>query len=287
MNLQALLNASRQQLGEALALPADEARIEAQMLLGEALGVNRAWMISHAEHVLTFDESARFQALLQRRLRGEPIAYILGRREFYGLDLSVAPGVLIPRPDTETLVEAVLARVPESRATTILDLGTGSGAIALALGAHRPSSRVTAVDRSPEALAIAQQNGKTLGIANVAFFTSDWFSALGEVRFDIIASNPPYIAAADPHLAAGDLRFEPPTALASGSDGLDDIRRIVEKAPAYLNLDGWLLLEHGYDQAARVADLLTCRGFAEVGHAADLAGIERVTFGRWPESPLA
>jgi release factor glutamine methyltransferase len=277
---QTLLNQARQQLAAALGLEANEARIEAQMLLGEVLDVSRAWMIANAEATLAPALSERFFALLQRRLDGEPVAYILGRREFYGLEFKVAPGVLIPRPDTETLVETALQRIPAPSPLRVLDLGTGSGAIAIAIAVHRPQAQVVAVDASPAALDIARTNAAALGAANLRLLQSDWFSALEQQCFEIIVSNPPYIAAADPHLTQGDLRFEPSTALASGADGLDDIRRIVATAPAHLTAGGWLFLEHGYDQSGRVAELLKGEGFAEVGHATDLAGIERVTFGR-------
>lgn len=286
MTLQALLNQARQQLAVVLNLPPDEARIEAHILLAEALNATRAWMITHADQALSPEQITRFDGLLQRRLAGEPVAYILGRREFYGLDLAVRPGVLIPRPDTETLVEAALRLIPEdsaSNATRVLDLGTGSGAIALAIAINRPMAYVTAVDRSPEALAVARENAARLDARNLRVLESDWFSGVPQQdRYDIIVSNPPYIADADPHLAQGDLRFEPSAALASGRDGLADIRRIVEEAPCYMAAGGWLLLEHGYDQAAKVAALLVGRGFVEVGHAADLAGVLRVTFGRSP-----
>jgi release factor glutamine methyltransferase len=261
-------------------LEASEARIEAHMLLGEALNVSRAWMIANAEEALPPELSERFFTLLQRRLGGEPVAYILGRREFYGLEFNVGPGVLIPRPDTETLVEAALQRIPAQSQMHVLDLGTGSGAIAIAIAVHRPLARVVAVDASPAPLDIARKNAAALGAANLLLLHSDWFSALEQQRFEIIVSNPPYIAATDPHLTQGDVRFEPSSALASGADGLDDIRRIIETAPEHLEAAGWLLLEHGYDQSGRVAELLKAEGFAEVGHAADLAGIERVTFGR-------
>jgi release factor glutamine methyltransferase len=291
---QALLTEARQQLVQTLQLPADEARVDAQTLLRHALDVTRAWLIAHADHALGSEEQARFEGLLQRRLRGEPVAYILGSREFYGLDFSVAPGVLIPRPDTETLVEAALRLIPETppspqpspasgRGSTlrILDLGTGCGAIAIAIAVHRPAAAITAVDQSEAALAIARKNAEKLGATNLRLLKSDWFSALKDERFDFIVSNPPYIADADPHLSQGDLRFEPSSALASGTDGLDDIRRIVATAPAHLERGGWLLLEHGYDQAERVAGLLKEAGFTEIGHATDLAGIQRVTLGKF------
>jgi release factor glutamine methyltransferase len=277
---QALLNQARQQLAAELGLEASEARIEAQMLLGEALNVSRAWMIANAEEALPPELNDRFLTLLQRRLGGEPVAYILGRREFYGLEFKVGPGVLIPRPDTETLVEAALQRIPAQSPMHVLDLGTGSGAIAIAIAFHRPQARVVAVDFSQAALDIARKNAAALGTTNLHLLRSDWFSALEQQCFEIIVSNPPYIAAADPHLTQGDLRFEPSSALASGADGLDDIRRIIETAPEHLEAGGWLLLEHGYDQSGKVAELLKAEGFAEVGHAADLAETERVTFGK-------
>lgn len=280
MTPQALLTDARQRLKEALSLPPDEARSEAQILLCAALNVTRAWLIAHAQQMLTDVQVSDFHKLLHRRLLGEPVAYILGRREFYGLDFAVAPGVLIPRPDTETLVEAILARIPESAPLRILDLGTGSGAIAISIAVNRPRTQAIAADRSEAALKIARENASRLGATHLRFVTSDWFSALDGEIFDIIASNPPYIADADPHLGQGDLRFEPRSALAAGGDGLDDIRRIVRQAPAHLAPGGWLLLEHGYDQAQPVADLLKQAGFTEIGHAADLAGISRVTLGR-------
>ena len=285
MTPQALLSKARQQLAQDLGLPADEARVDAQTLLRHALNASRAWLIAHADQPLTNEEQACFDSLLQRRLKGEPVAYILGRREFYGLEFIVAPGVLIPRPDTETLVDAALKLIPETSSASwrILDLGVGSGAIAIAIAVNRPDAQVTGIEQSAEALAITRKNAELLAASNLRLLQSDWFSAVEGETFDIIVSNPPYIAAADPHLEQGDLRFEPPSALASGADGLNDIRRIVALAPAHLNHDGWLLLEHGYDQAERVAGLLKEAGFSEIGHAADLAGIQRVTLGRYSQ----
>lgn len=272
---------ARQQLATTLNLPANEAAIEARILLRHVLGgVSRAWLISHDDQALTPGQQSLFEGLLQRRLKGEPIAYILGQREFYGLDLKLTEDVLIPRPDTETLVEAALLRIPSDRPCSVLDLGTGSGAIAIAIALHRPLASVTAVDRSGTALAVARSNAERLGTGNLRLLQSNWFSALGGQIFDVIVSNPPYIAAADPHLRQGDLRFEPPDALASGADGLDDIRIIVAQAPTHLGQGGWLLLEHGYDQAEQVAGLLKQAGLREIGHAADLAGIQRVTLGK-------
>ena len=282
-NIQETLTQAQHQLASALSLPASEARIEAQLLLRRALG-----NISHAQLLMVDRESMPqvqaegFGEMLQRRLAGEPVAYILGQREFYGLILFVSPDVLIPRADTETLVEAALARIPEQQSFHTLDLGTGSGAIALAIASQRPLSKVTAVDASLLALQVAKHNAEALRLANVRLLLSDWFAAVAKETFDVIVSNPPYIAANDPHLAQGDLRFEPATALASGADGLDDIRRIVSAAPHFLKPTGWLLLEHGYDQAPAVRQLLEENGFIEVGSEKDLAGIERVTLGRTP-----
>ena len=279
--MRATLAAARLKLQTLLDLPAGEAAIEAQALLSQVMdGVSRAWMICHEEQALTPDQQAGFDALLQRRLQGEPIAYILGRREFYGLDLSVSPAVLIPRPDTETLVDAALLHIPVDQACHALDLGTGSGAIAIAIAMHRPQARVTAVDYSQATVSVARSNATRLEVSNLQLLQSDWFDAVTGVLFDVIVSNPPYIAATDPHLAQGDLRFEPSAALSSGADGLDAIRRIVAQAPAHLKTDGWLLLEHGHDQAGPVAGLLLAAGFESVSHVRDLAGIQRVTQGR-------
>ncbi|MBU1214868.1 MAG: peptide chain release factor N(5)-glutamine methyltransferase [Gammaproteobacteria bacterium] len=263
----------------ALKLEHDEARSEVQTLLQAALRVNRAYLLAHPEHVLTEQEFFRYQTSLQRRLQGEPLAYILGEREFFGLNFKVTPATLIPRPDTELLVEQALARIP-SHGARVLDLGTGSGAIALSIAHARPDVEMTAVDASEAALAVAQENARRLGIRNAGFVLSDWFSALAGLHFDLIVSNPPYIAEQDIHLGQGDLRFEPASALAAGVDGLDDIRRIIAGAVSHLTGSGWLLLEHGYDQAARVRALLRQAGFENVISNNDLAGIERVSGGR-------
>ncbi|MDD5471783.1 MAG: peptide chain release factor N(5)-glutamine methyltransferase [Sideroxydans sp.] len=263
----------------ALKLEHDEARSEVQTLLQAALRVNRAYLLAHPEHVLTEQEFFRYQTSLQRRLQGEPLAYILGEREFFGLNFKVTPATLIPRPDTELLVEQALARIP-SHGARVLDLGTGSGAIALSIAHARPDVEMTAVDASEAALAVAQENARRLGIRNAGFVLSDWFSALAGLHFDLIVSNPPYIAEQDIHLGQGDLRFEPASALAAGVDGLDDIRRIIAGAVSHLTGSGWLLLEHGYDQAARVRAFLRQAGFDNVISNNDLAGIERVSGGR-------
>ncbi len=250
------------------------------MLLQAALDTDRAWLLAHGNDVLDTAAHKRFETLLIRRLRGEPVAYIIGRREFYGLEFSVTPATLIPRPDTETLVEATLARMAPGSSCSVLDLGTGSGAIAIAIAAARPQARVIAVDRSSDALQVAQDNARRLNTTNVALLQSDWFSALDSCRFDLIVSNPPYIEADDTHLQQGDLRFEPMSALAAGPDGLDCIRVIVAEAKTHLHPRGWLLLEHGYDQAAQVRKLLLDAGYTEVASLCDLAAIERVTLGR-------
>jgi release factor glutamine methyltransferase len=273
-----LLTQDKAALESALSLDSITARIEVQMLLQHVLGVSRAYLLAHPEQVLDEAQAPAYRALLQRRLAGEPLAYILGEREFFGLDFRVTPATLIPRPDTELLVELALERIPQRG--RVLDLGTGSGAIALSIAHSRPDAEVTAADFSIEALEVAQENARRLNIGNARFMQSDWFSALAGERFDLIVSNPPYIADADAHLEQGDLRFEPRTALASGVDGLDDIRRIIAGAKAHLTAGGWLMFEHGYDQAERVRELLDATGFAEVFSARDLAGIERVSGGR-------
>jgi release factor glutamine methyltransferase len=277
-----LLTRDKAALESVLALDSITARIEVQMLLQHVLGVNRAYLLAHPERVLDNAEFANYRALLQRRLSGEPLAYILGEREFFGLDFRVTPATLIPRPDTELLVELALQRVPQRGRA--LDLGTGSGAIALSIAHSRPDAAVTAVDASADALEVARENARRLDLSNVRFVNSDWFSALAGEGYDLIVSNPPYIEDADAHLSQGDLRFEPRSALASGADGLDDIRRIVAGAKAHLNPGGWLMFEHGYDQAARARELLETAGYAEVFSARDLSGIERVSGGRYAQA---
>jgi release factor glutamine methyltransferase len=260
-------------------LNTEEANLEAQLLLQHVLNVNRAWLIAHENDALQPNIHAAFEALLQRRLNGEPIAYILGYREFYGLKLKVTPDTLIPRPDTETLVEAALAKIPRDKILRILDLGTGTGAIALAIAKHRPSAQVIAVDASQAALNVATENATNLKITNIEFVLSDWFANLHGEKFDVIVSNPPYIERNDVHLTQGDLRFEPMTALASGQDGLDDIKQIIAHATHHLNPHGCLLLEHGYNQAHSVADLLKNAGFSGIETIKDLGGNSRVTLG--------
>ena len=256
-------------------------RLDAELLLAHTLGKSRGYLHTWPERELEASQLERYQAALARRRAGEPVAYILGRQGFWSLDLDVASHTLIPRPDTELLVETALALLPATP-LQVLDLGTGTGAIALALASERPAWQVTGVDRVPEAVALAQGNGIRLQLANARFAESCWFSALAGQRFQLIVSNPPYIAAADPHLSQGDVRFEPSSALVAGIDGLDDIRLIIEQAPEHLLAGGWLLLEHGFDQAEAVRELLVQRGFATVESRRDLGGHQRISLGQWP-----
>ncbi|WP_329843625.1 peptide chain release factor N(5)-glutamine methyltransferase [Stenotrophomonas sepilia] len=261
-----------------------DARHEAELLLLHVLERPRSWLFAHATDPLAANDQAAFEALLARRVAGEPVAYLTGRRGFWTLDLEVDPATLIPRPETELLVELALERLPPDQALQLADLGTGSGAIALALASERPRAQVLATDASPGALAVAARNAARHELDNVRFAEGghDWYAPLQGVRFDLIASNPPYIASNDPHLEQGDLRFEPSTALASGMDGLDDIRRIVEGGQAHLRPGGWLLVEHGWDQGAAIRALFEATGFAEVQTVQDLEQRDRITLGRRP-----
>ena len=257
-------------------------RLDAQMLLLLAMGRgldDRAWLLTHDPDRLPGDAAGRFEDLVRRRLTGEPVAYLAGEKAFFGLDLRVDARVLVPRPDTETLVEWALDALPATSAR-LLDLGTGSGAIALAVKHRRPDVGVTATDASADALAVACANAKRLGLA-VDFCPGHWLQAVPGRRFDVIASNPPYIAEGDEHLAA--LGHEPIGALTAGPDGLDDIRTIVVQSPSALVPGGWLLLEHGHDQATPVRALLRQHGFERVGSRTDLSGIERCSGGIWPQ----
>lgn len=268
-------------LSEARLPDSPSARLDAELLLAAALGKPRSFLHTWPERVVSGEAAELYASYLARRRNGEPVAYILGRQGFWSLDLEVAPHTLIPRPDTELLVETALALVPAAPAR-VLDLGTGSGAIVLALACERPLWRLIGVDRIDDAVALAERNRVRLQLDNVEFRESHWFSTLGAERFDLIVSNPPYIAARDPHLDEGDVRVEPSSALVSGADGLDDIRLIVSEAPAHLNAGGWLLLEHGYDQAAAVRELLARQGFEAVESRRDLGGHERISLGRLP-----
>lgn len=262
-----------------LGLEPSTSRIEIQTLLQAALQVNRAYLYAHAEQVLDAAQEAAYLALFERRAQGEPIAYILGKREFFGLEFKVTPATLIPRPDTELLVEQAMQRIPAQRPCAVLDLGTGTGAIALSIAQARPQANVVAVDASEQALRVARDNQLNLGVNNVSLLLSDWFSALQGRNFDVIVSNPPYIRSDDIHLQQGDVRFEPMTALASGIDGLHDIRNICSRSMQFLLPGGCLLLEHGYDQAQQVREILHASGFQAVFTERDLAGVERVTGG--------
>jgi release factor glutamine methyltransferase len=255
-------------------------RLDVELLLAHVLGKSRSYLHTWPERELEAQQLERFQAALVRRQAGEPVAYILGQQGFWSLQLEVAAHTLIPRPDTELLVETALASLPATPAR-LLDLGTGSGAIALALASERSAWRVTGVDRITEAVALAERNRARLKLTNANFIESHWFSALVGQRYQLIVSNPPYIAADDRHLAQGDVRFEPSSALVAGADGLDDIRLIIEQAPGYLEAGGWLLLEHGFDQAAAVRELFCERGFSAVQSRRDLGSHERISLGRF------
>ena len=257
------------------------ARLDAELLLAAALGKSRSYLHTWPEKIVSSESALTFAEYLLRRRAGEPVAYILGQQGFWKLDLEVAPHTLIPRPDTELLVETALDLLPASPAR-VLDLGTGSGAIALALASERPAWHITAVDRVLEAVALAERNRQRLQLDNVHVLTSHWFSALDGQRFDLIISNPPYIAAGDVHLGQSDVRFEPESALVAGVDGLDDIREIIQAAPQHLNAGGQLMLEHGYDQAAAVRQLLLDAGFEQLESRKDLGTHERITLGRLP-----
>lgn len=277
--------------------------VDARALLRHVLGVDDARLIAHPGQALTSAQRARFSALVARRRAGEPVAYITGLREFFSLEFKVTPAVLIPRPETELLVEFALERIGPDEVCRVLDLGTGSGCVAVCIAKHRPLAQVVAVDSSAAALAVARDNAQRLlgGFSetpsplrgkggdggDLRFVQSDWFSALAGQRFDLIVSNPPYVAAGDPHLAQSDLRFEPAAALAAGADGLDCIRLIVAAAPKYLSDGGWLAFEHGYDQSQRCRELLAGAGFTQIFSRRDLAGIERVSGGQWKAPSLS
>ncbi len=258
--------------------------LDAQVLLAHVLGKDRAWLVAHAADALPPGSLDAFHLLARRRREGEPVAYLTGTREFWGLPLIVSPAVLIPRPETETLVELALARLPKARDVRVLDLGTGSGAIALAIAHERSRATVVATDVSAAALDVARGNACRLGIANVEFVQADWYDGIAPARrdatFDLIVSNPPYVDGADPHLRDGDVRFEPPMALTPGGDGLAAIRAIVARAHEYLTAGGMLAVEHGYDQSDAVRTLFLAAGFGEIVVTRDLAGMPRVVAGR-------
>lgn len=261
-------------------------REDALHLLLHVLDKPHAWLYTHDDALMPPGQQAQFAALVARREAGEPVAYLTGERGFWTLCLQVSPATLVPRSETELLVEAALERMAGMAAPDVLDLGTGSGAVALALASERPDARVQAVDSSREALAVAAANAARLGLA-VAFHAGSWFAPVAGQRFALVVSNPPYIRADDPHLAQGDVRFEPRTALVSGADGLADLRHIIGHAPAHLQPSGWLLLEHGWDQGQAVRQLLREAGFAAVATRRDVEGRERVSLGQWPGTPAA
>lgn len=257
----------------------DSPRRDAEILLEYVTGKARTFILAFGETELTAAQHEQLNSLVARRQRGEPVAHLTGVREFWSLPLFVSPATLIPRPDTECLVEQALARLPAS-ACRIVDLGTGTGAIALALASERPDCEVTAVDRMPDAVALATRNAQHLGIRNVRVLQSDWFSALQGQRFDMIVSNPPYIDEQDPHLAQGDVRFEPLTALVAGANGLADIVHIIDQSQHVLTPGGYLLLEHGWQQGEAVRDAFMRAGYLAVETCRDYGGNERITLGR-------
>ncbi|MGL5603243.1 MAG: peptide chain release factor N(5)-glutamine methyltransferase [Silvania sp.] len=258
----------------------DSPRRDAEILLGHVTGRARTYILAFAETMLTRDEESQLAELLARRKTGEPVAHLVGEREFWSLPLYVSAATLIPRPDTECLVEQALARLPASPAR-ILDLGTGTGAIALALASERPDCQVTAVDVMPDAVALAQRNVDRLALPNVTVVHSSWFSALADRQFETIVSNPPYIDEADPHLGEGDVRFEPRSALVAAGQGLADLSQIITDARQHLVSDGWLLLEHGWTQGETVRALFLQAGYQQVETCRDYGGNERLTLGKW------
>lgn len=274
MNIRQLIETACQQLSQL----SDSPRLDAEILLAHSLGKNRSWLITWPENTPDETQLQQFHQLLQQRLQGRPIAHLTGEREFWSLPLRVTADTLIPRPDTELMVEQILLHYPVEPAIQLLDLGTGSGAIALALAHERPGWQITASDRSEAALQVAQRNTEQLGL-NITFKHSDWFSALQGRTFDVIASNPPYIPQADPHLSQGDVRFEPISALASGDDGLDAIRHICATAAGFLKPGGQLFIEHGYDQKAKIHDIFHKNQFHSILQHHDLAGNPRLTSG--------
>jgi release factor glutamine methyltransferase len=277
--IKSLLDRDVPQLKQALGLDWAGARLEVRILLESVLGVDRAWLIAHEDQGIQTESMQEYERMLLRRLSGEPIAYILGQREFYGRLFKVGPEVLIPRPETELLVDLAKARLSGGKVSDVLDLGTGSGCIAITLALERPLSRVLGVDISRSSLSVARANAVTLG-ARVEWQSGSWYSALSGRRFDLIVSNPPYIMEGDVHLELGDVRFEPRTALSSGPQGLNDFKVIIRESHAHLKPGGWLMLEHGCDQGKAVRELMKERDFQEVKIHKDYAGNDRVTEGK-------
>ena len=275
-NVASTLSAGAAQIVQCLKPDKSIARLEARVIAAHAWNVSASWLIAHDTDALTSRQHAHFQTLLERRLGGEPIAYITGKREFFGRVFHVTPAVLIPRPETELLVETVLAQIPMQQPIEILELGTGSGCIAISLALERPLAQITATDKYEEALEVAKMNAQNLG-AQITFLKSDWFSALTHRQFDLIVSNPPYVAGDDAHLLRGDVRFEPRTALASGLKGMDDLAHLISRTPSFLKNQAGIYLEHGYDQTRAIAELLKQAGFSRLHTAKDLAGHDRVS----------
>ncbi len=271
------LQQATKMIAQQLRLPHTEASIEARVLILHVLQKSHAWLICHDHQILSTIQANHLHNLLARRLEGEPIAYIVGYREFFGMLLKVSPATLIPRPDTEILVETALALIPANQTYQVVDLGTGSGAIGLAIAQQRPNCQVWATDFSQQALQIAEQNAQSLQQSNIHFKQGSWLEPLQSMRFHLIVSNPPYIAQHDAHLGQGDLRFEPLSALASGNDGLQDIRVIIQQSKQYLFDNGFLLLEHGFDQAQAIAEFAYQNHAKNVLHIKDLAGLDRVS----------
>jgi release factor glutamine methyltransferase len=271
-------------IAEALATAehAGVSKVDGRALLRSVVAFTDASLLAFPERAIDDQASERYAQLLARRAAGEPVAYLTGKREFYSLEFQVTPAVLIPRSETELLVEWALERVPRERTCRVLDLGTGSGCVAIAIAKERPLAEVIASDVSLDAIAVARANVKRHAVANVQVVQSDWFGALTGLRFEVILANPPYVATGDPHLEQGDLRFEPPLALTAGEDGLACIRAIVAAAPGHMKSDAFVAIEHGYDQASECRDLLMRSGFVSVCTRRDLAGLERATGGESP-----
>lgn len=259
--------------------------LDVNWLLQHVLDVDAAFLAAHPDYPLTAMQTKAIHDVMTKRIAGIPVAYLTGRQGFYDLVFEVTPDVLIPRPETELLVETALTMIPPDRPCNILDLGTGSGVIAIALAKNRPRARVLALDISIRALLLARRNAERLSVSNIDFVASDWYAALGSIRFDGIVANPPYIASNDPHLQQGDLRFEPALALVAKHDGLSCLQKIIAQAPPFLHAGGWLLCEHGYDQASACRELLTTAGFTGLICRSDLAQIDRISGGYMRRSP--
>jgi release factor glutamine methyltransferase len=261
-------------------ITSDSAKIDAESLLCSVLKCDRSKLYAYPEQVLSMEQQTSFNKLIALRAEGHPVAYLTGHKEFWSLNLYVSQATLIPRPETELLVETALTLIPDDKETKLLELGTGTGAIAIAIASERNKSNITATDLSAKALLVAQQNARSHHVENISFKEADWFEIADIDSYDLIISNPPYICADDPHLQQGDVQFEPVTALASGADGLNDIRTIIKQAQHYLNSRGWLLLEHGYNQAAQVRQLFKDNGYTASASIKDYSGIERISMGQ-------